>query len=111
MRWLLLGSAIVAEVAATSSMRAATEKQGSPWWWVAVAVGYVLSFVLFAGALALGAQLGAAYAIWAGVGVALTATVAYAVFHERITPMTLVGIALIVVGVLVVELASHPAES
>jgi multidrug transporter EmrE-like cation transporter len=33
MRWLLLGSAIVAEVAATSSMRAATMKSGSPWWW------------------------------------------------------------------------------
>jgi multidrug transporter EmrE-like cation transporter len=45
------------------------------------------------------------------VGVALTAAVAYAVFHERITPVTLVGIALIGVGVGVVELASHPAAT
>jgi small multidrug resistance pump len=111
MRWFLLGSAIVAEVAATSSMRAATMKSGSPWWWTAVAVGYVLSFALFAGALARGAQLGASYATWAGIGVALTAAVAYLVFHERITPWMLAGIALIVAGVVVVELAGHPSAT
>lgn len=109
MRWLLLAIAIAAEVAATSSMRAATVKGASPWWWAPVTVGYVLSFVLFAAALEKGAALGASYAIWAGGGVALTAVVAYAVFHERITVGTLVGIVLIVVGVVVVELAGHPA--
>jgi small multidrug resistance pump len=111
MRWLLLGTAIALEVAATSSMRAATMKSGSAWWWVPVTVGYVLSFSLFAAALTRGAPLGASYAIWAGVGVALTALVAYGVFHERITVGALVGIGLIVAGVVVVELAGHPAQS
>ena len=79
MVWWLLGFAIAAEVFATSSMRAATEADPSWPWWSAAAAGYVVALGLFALALSRGAPLAISYAIWAGVGVALTALIAVAI--------------------------------
>ncbi|MCW2809332.1 MAG: multidrug transporter [Marmoricola sp.] len=103
-RWLMLGIAIVSEVAGTLSLRAALDQ---PAWFVLVAVGYVVAFGLLSAVLAAGMPVGVAYGIWAAVGVALTAVLATVVFQDPFTVQIGLGIALVMAGVLLVEVGSH----
>ncbi|MGO4145659.1 multidrug efflux SMR transporter [Paenarthrobacter sp. YAF11_1] len=106
MSWIFLIGAILSEVAATLSLRASIT--GRRAWYVAIVGGYLLAFALLSLALGEGAPLGVAYGIWAAAGVALTAILSKFVFKEPLTLLMLGGIALIVGGVLLVELgASH----
>ena len=102
MEWLYLTGAIVCEVLATLSLRAATT--GSRRWYVPVAVGYAAAFVLLSLTLEEGLGLGVAYGIWAAVGVALTAVASHFLFREPLTLLMTGGIALIAGGVLLIEL-------
>ena len=56
--------------------------------------------------------MGVAYGIWAALGVTLTVLLAAILFGEALTPMMMVGVAMVIGGVLCVELGSHkePAE-
>ena len=56
-----------------------------------------------------GMPLGGAYGLWAAAGVALTALAGAAILGEALTPVTLLGMALVIAGVLLVELGSHRA--
>lgn len=106
MQWLFLIGAIVFEVGATLSLRMASV--GVKKFYIAVAIGYLAAFGLLTLALNEGLALGVAYGIWAAAGVALTAVASRILFKEPLTPVMGGGIALIAVGVLVVELgASH----
>lgn len=107
-RWLVLASAVVVEVSATLALKAALE---APAWFVPVVAGYAASFVLLAACLRLGMPIGVTYGLWGAAGVALTAVLSAAVFGERLTPLMLVGIALIVVGVLAVEIGGQHART
>ncbi|MBF4599020.1 QacE family quaternary ammonium compound efflux SMR transporter [Curtobacterium sp. VKM Ac-2889] len=102
MGWVLLAIAIVTEVGATISLKLATD--GKRVWYVAVVAGYLTAFSLLAVALTLGLPIGVAYGIWAATGVALTAVLGRVLFREPLTALMLGGIALIIVGVLLVEL-------
>ena len=103
--WLLLGAAIVSEVTATLALKGALTTSA---WYVVVVVGYVASFFLLNATLAQGMSLAIAYAIWAALGVACTAALSAVLFEERVTPVMWAGMALIILGVVVVELgASH----
>ncbi|PZF09832.1 multidrug efflux SMR transporter [Curtobacterium sp. MCLR17_034] len=102
MGWVLLAIAIVTEVGATISLKLATD--GKRIWYVAVVAGYLIAFSLLAVALTLGLPIGVAYGIWAATGVALTAILGRVLFREPLTALMLGGIALIIVGVLLVEL-------
>jgi small multidrug resistance pump len=53
--------------------------------------------------------LGIAYAVWAGVGVVLVAIISWLVFHEMLTWQQLVGMALVVAGVVLLEAGATPA--
>lgn len=53
--------------------------------------------------------LGIAYAIWAGVGIILTAIVGYFVFKQSLDIAALIGIGLIVSGVVVINMFSTSA--
>lgn len=106
MAFLLLAGAVVTEVAATLSLRMAT--RGSRRWYVAVVAGYLIAFGFLALTLQAGLALGVAYGIWAAAGVALTATAGRVLFHEPLTWIMGAGIALIIGGVLLIELgAAH----
>lgn len=105
MQWVALGLAIACEVAATLSLRVAAA--GRPRWYVGVTAGYVAAFVALSFALFEGLPLGVAYGIWAATGVAATAVLSKLVFGEPLTRLMAFGIALIVVGVLLVELGAH----
>ncbi len=106
MSWTLLVAAILSEVGATLSLKVAAT--GRPRWYAAVVAGYIAAFGMLSLALDQGMALGVAYGIWAAAGVALTASLSKPLFGEPLTPTMLGGIALIVLGVLAIELgASH----
>lgn len=104
MSWLFVAGAILSEVTGSLSLKVASS--GRRRWYVVVVVGYVVAFVFLGAALSAGIPLGVAYGIWAAAGVALTAIASRVIFHEPLTPTMIGGIALIIVGVLLIELGS-----
>lgn len=100
----MLGIAILSEVVGTLALRAATDR---PAWFALVTVGYVLAFALLGAVLASGMPVGVAYGIWAATGVVLTAVLATIVFGDPFTVQIGFGIALVMIGVLLVEIGSH----
>lgn len=51
--------------------------------------------------------LGIAYAIWSGLGMVLIAIAGVLVFHQRLDMPAVIGLALIIAGVLVINLLSN----
>ncbi len=105
-KWLLLITAILTEVSATLSLRAALDH---PAWYVVVVGGYLAAFTALSFVLREGMGLGVAYGIWGATGVVLTAVFATALFGDPLTATMGVGIALVIGGVLCVELGSQAA--
>jgi len=70
---------------------------------VLTALGYLISFALLAQTLKT-LSVGTAYAIWSGVGTAAIATIGMAFMGEGMTLTKAAGIALIIVGVVVLNL-------
>ncbi|WP_432537372.1 DMT family transporter [Kineococcus arenarius] len=103
-RWVLLVGAVLSEVSASLSLKAAL---GHPGWYVVVVAGYAGAFTLLSRVLRAGMPLGVAYGTWSAAGVALTATLSSVVFGESLGPVALAGIGLIIAGVLAVELGSQ----
>lgn len=107
-KWLLLATAILLEVTAALSLRGALDH---PALYVLVGLGYVGSFTVLALVLRAGLALGVAYGIWGASGVALTAVLAALIFGDPLTGVMGVGIALVIGGVLCVELGAQSARS
>ncbi|ULE32465.1 DMT family transporter [Mycobacterium sp. IDR2000157661] len=108
-KWALLLGAIATEVAATLSLRAAQDHSG---WLLVVVTGYLGAFALLTMVLRAGIPIGVAYGIWGALGTAGTATLAAVIFGDPFTWPIVAGIALIIVGVLLIELGSHrPAQA
>ena len=105
MTWLLLLGAILSEVVGTLALRA-SEGFSKPLPSVLLVVGYIVSFVLLALVLERGMAVGVAYAIWAGLGVALVAVLGRFLFDDPLTWVTGAGIATIVGGVVLVEVST-----
>jgi small multidrug resistance pump len=103
-KWLLLGAAIVVEVAATLSLRASQDHSA---WLIVVVAGYTGAFILLTLALRGGLAIGVAYGIWGALGTAGTAVLAAAIFGDPFTWRIVAGIGLIIGGVLLVELGSR----
>ncbi|MEE4302749.1 MAG: multidrug efflux SMR transporter [Wenzhouxiangella sp.] len=102
--WLYLAIAIVAEVVGTSFLKSAegfTRLLPS----VLVVVSYLIAF-FFLGLALKTLPVGIAYAIWAGVGVALIALAGYAFFGQTLDAPAIAGMALIVAGVVVINVFS-----
>ncbi len=107
MNYLFLAFAIVAEVVATSSLKASngfTRLMPS----VLVVVGYA-SALYFLSLTLRTIPVGVAYAIWSGAGLALITTVGWVFFRQRLDLAAVVGMALIAAGVLVLYLFSSAA--
>lgn len=102
--WLALAGAIVIEVAATLGLRASNGFRNRAWL-IPVVTGYVVSFSMLSWSLSLGMPVGIAYGVWSACGVALVAVLARVLFREPLTLMMLAGIALIIGGVLTIELS------
>jgi small multidrug resistance pump len=105
--WLFLAGAIITEVIATSALKL-SEGFSKIVPSVVVVVGYVAAFGLLSQALTRGMAIGVAYGVWAAAGVALVAVVGAAFFGEGMTSVQVAGIALVIAGVLALELgAAH----
>jgi small multidrug resistance pump len=102
--WWALAGAILIEVVATLSLRASDGFRRRAWI-APVVAGYLVSFYLLWLSLSLGMPVGIAYGIWTACGVAMVAVVARFLFQEPLTWVMALGIALIVAGVLTIELA------
>ena len=106
--WLALAGAILVEVFATLSLRASDGFRKKAWV-VPVVAGYLVSFYLLWVSLGLGMPVGIAYGVWSAGGVALVAVIARFLFGEPLTWVMALGIALIIGGVLTIEMvgAAH----
>ena len=103
MHVLFLGLAILAEVIATSALKA-SDSFTRPWPSLVVVVGYVLSFYLLTLCLDR-IPLGVAYAIWSGVGITLIALSGAVLYRELPDGWVLLGMGLIIGGVVVINLS------
>ena len=101
--WPALGGAIISEVSATLALRLALNQPG---FYVMVGIGYALAFILLSLTLQAGMPLGVAYGGRSAGGVAVTAIASRLLFGEPLTRTMVAGIALIMAGVLLVELGS-----
>jgi small multidrug resistance pump len=100
-QWLYLGIAIVAEVIATSTMKATQgfTRLGPS---LVVAAGYLMAFYFLSLTLRT-LPVGVAYAVWSGVGIALVSLIAWLVYGQTLDGPAIVGMALIVAGVVVLN--------
>ena len=104
MSWLALFAGIVVEVCSTLGLRASDGFRKRRWI-APVLIGYVASFALVWLSLRWGMPVGIAYGVWSACGVALVAVMARILFDEPLTPTMVAGIALIIGGVLTIELS------
>ena len=105
--YVYLAVAIVAEVVATSALKA-TEGFSRLIPSVVVVCDYGLAFYMLSLTLRT-IPVGVAYAVWCGVGMALISLIGWAVLKQRLDAGAIVGIGLIVIGVIVLSVFSRAA--
>lgn len=104
MAYIYLAIAIIAEVAATSALKASEEfTKLVPS--LIVIVGYGIAFYLLTLVLR-SIPVGITYAIWAGVGIVLVAIVGAVLYKQIPDAPAMIGMGLIVAGVVVINLFS-----
>ena len=107
MAYVLLAVAILAEVAGTTSLKF-SEGFSKLWPSLGTVVGYGISFYLLALVLK-SVPVGTAYAIWSAAGTALIATIGIVFLNESASLARLSGIALVIAGVVILNLADAHA--
>ena len=102
--YLYLGVAILAEVIATTALRAA---DGFTQLWPSIisVVGYVVAFYFLSLTLRT-MPVGIAYAIWSGVGIVLISLAGWLLYRQLLDLPAIVGMGLIMAGVIVINLFS-----
>jgi small multidrug resistance pump len=107
MNYLWLAGAILSEVIATSSLKASAGFT-RPLPSVVVVVGYGAAFYFLSQTLKT-IPVGVAYAIWSGLGTVLIALVGLVLYKQTLDRAAMLGMALIIAGVLVMNLFSKSA--
>ena len=102
--WLFLGIAIVAEVVATSGLKASAGFT-KLWPSLLVIAGYTVAFYFLSITLK-EIPVGVAYAIWAGMGVVLVALIGWLIYGQALDAASVIGMALIISGVVVINVFS-----
>ncbi|UTX54423.1 DMT family transporter [Leucobacter aridicollis] len=101
MHWALLAAAIALEVFATSMLKI-SDGFTRLWPTVSVLAGYALSFFLLSRVLQT-MPVGTAYAIWSAAGTVLVVGIGFVAYHERLTSLQLIGVALTIAGVVLLN--------
>lgn len=103
--WLFLTVAIASEVIATTALKSSegfTRFLPS----ILVVVGYGVAF--YALSLTLRTiPLGVAYAVWSGLGIVAVSILALLLYGQKLDMPAIIGIALIVLGVIVINVFSN----
>lgn len=104
MNYALLLIAIVAEVIATSALKAAEGfSRLTPS--IIVVVGYGIAFYCLSLTLRT-IPVGIAYAVWSGVGIVLVTGIGWYLYGQKLDLPAISGIGLIIAGVMVIQLFS-----
>lgn len=104
MSYLYLAIAIIAEVAATTALKTSdgfTKLLPG----VIVVVGYAAAFY-FLSLVLKNMPVGVAYAIWSGAGIVLISIVGVVLFGQKLDAPALIGMALIISGIMVMNVFS-----
>jgi len=102
--YFILATAILSEVFGSSMLKVSSGfKKILPS--AGVVIGYAAAFYLLSLALE-SIPLGTAYAIWSGVGTALTALVGAVFYKERLSLRKCLGLILIISGVVVLKMST-----
>lgn len=104
MPWLYLSIAIFAEIVATSALKVSdgfSRLVPSS----ITAIGYAIAFYFLAVTLKT-IPVGIAYAVWSGVGIVGIALIGYFFFHQTLDAPAIIGMALILAGVVVLNVFS-----
>lgn len=101
--YVLLAVAIAGEVTGTISLKL-SEGFSKLVPSILVVAGYAVAFLMLAQVLKAGLPVGVAYAIWAASGVALVALIGAAFLGEGMTWTMAGGLALVIAGVVLLEL-------
>ena len=104
MPYLYLVLAVVAETIGTSALQA-SQQFTRLWPSVIVVLAYATSFYLLSLTLRF-MPVGVVYALWSGLGIVLIALIGYAVFGQRLDAPAVIGMALILSGIVVIQLFS-----
>lgn len=104
-QWIFLSIAIVSEVIATTSLKAA-EGFTHLWPSIFVVCGYSVAFYFLSLTLKT-IPVGVVYAIWSGAGIAIITIVAWAVYGQSLNTPSIIGMLLIVAGIIVLNVFSE----
>ncbi|MCP5073805.1 MAG: QacE family quaternary ammonium compound efflux SMR transporter [Rhodobacteraceae bacterium] len=102
--YIALMFAVIFETIGTTALNA-TEQFTRPLPTALMVVTYLISFYLMAVTMRV-MPVGLVYALWSGSGIVLIAVAGYLVFGQKLDIAALLGMALIVAGVLVINLFS-----
>ncbi|MFB9150251.1 SMR family transporter [Roseovarius ramblicola] len=105
--YFLLALAILAETAGTTALQA-SQQFTRLWPSVFVVVAYAISFYLLSITLKF-MPVGVVYAIWAGLGIVFIAAIGYVVFGQKLDAPAVLGTAMIIAGIVVIQLFSKVA--
>ena len=109
MGYLYLGTAVAAEVIATSALKASdgfTRLLPS----LVVVVGYGIAFYFLSLVLKT-VPVGVAYAIWSGAGIVLIGLIGWLALKQPLDLPAMLGMGLIIAGVAVIQLFSRTAAA
>lgn len=102
--YLYLAIAIVAEVIATTALRA-VDGFSKPLPLILVVIGYGIAFWMLSLVMKT-IPVGVTYAIWSGLGIVLISIAGLLIYGQKLDLAALLGMALIIAGVLVIQLFS-----
>jgi len=106
--YLYLAIAIVAEVIATSALKASAEFT-KLYPSLIVIIGYCIAFYFMTLVLRT-IPIGVTYAIWSGLGIVLVAVVGVVLYKETPDIPAIIGMGLIISGVLVIHVFSESVQ-
>ena len=103
--YIYLTIAIIAEVIATSALKASEEfTKLTPS--IIVALGYSVAFYMLSLCLK-DIPVGIAYAVWSGLGIVLVTLIAWFHYGQKLDAPALIGLGLIIAGVATIPLFSN----
>ena len=108
MSYVYFAIAVLSEITATMTLKA-THSFTRFWPSVAVLAGACLSLYCFALCLR-SLNVAVVYAVWSGIGISVVTVLGWLIYGQRLDSPALIGIALILAGVLVINLFSQTVE-
>lgn len=102
--WLAIAIAIVAEVTATTALKASNEFTRL-WPSLIVVAGYGVAFYFMTISMRV-LPVGIIYAIWSGLGIVLVSIIGWFVYKQALDVPAMIGMGLIILGVVVINVFS-----